>query len=87
MGLLGNGNGGAILVSGYDKEVSIDLCGVRMDHNGATGVGGAIYFGGYKEGSLEIRDSVLLDNTSRVETGRYPGIFTTEKIFVKVTRY
>lgn len=72
----GNGAGGAIFLSSYKTSVGLDLCGVRMTGNRATGAGGAIFFDARQPGYIRLQDSTITDNHSQRETGRYAGIST-----------
>ena len=71
----GGGSGGAIYNDG--NEFTLSLCGSRVVNNRANEGGGAIFFvSNDRTGSLQIRDSELVDNPSEgFETAGYPGVF------------
>lgn len=80
----GNGAGGAIFLSSYETSVGLELCGVRMTGNRATGAGGAIFFDARQPGYIQLRDSTITDNHSQRETGRYAGISTMGDVDISV---
>lgn len=76
-GTPGGGSGGAVFANG--NNISLELCGTRIDHNDANEGGGALFFvSNDRSGSVTLDRSTLeLNKSGKFEN--FPGMFVLAK--------